>query len=228
MAEQTENRPSLGDLAASVFAYSFQLKGGSDPGDAAKVKEKVMGLFAEFEQAARTSGYKDDYIQKAKYALVAYLDELVLSSNFEMKNDWAGSPLQLELFNDFAAGEEFYNKLKEVRAGQDGDSREVAGVYFLALTHGFKGMYIDLRGMEERKALMGQLSAELKQARTGNPTQLSPAWQAPDELPKLVRSAPVWLAPVVCAVVLILLVLVLAVSANWMADSAIKSLASGS
>jgi type VI secretion system protein ImpK len=225
MAEQTEQRASLGDLAAAVFAFAFQLKAGSDPGPAQGVKERILKLFGEFEQAARQAGYKDDGIQKAKYALVAFIDEMVLSSSFEMKNEWAGSPLQLELFNDFAAGEEFYNKLKEVRAGQDADVREVASVYFLALTHGFKGMYIDLRGMEERKNLMDALSAELKQGATGNSRQLSPGWAAPDELPKLVRSAPVWLTPVVCGVALILLVLVLAVVANWMADSAINSLA---
>jgi type VI secretion system protein ImpK len=226
MAEQTEQRPSLGDLAAAVFAFAFQPKGKKDPGTAQEVKEQVMRLFHEYEQAARTAGYGTDAIKNGQYALVAYIDELVLSANFEMKNEWAGSPLQLELFNDFAAGEEFYTKLKTIREAQGPDSREVAGVYFLALTHGFKGMYIDLKGMEERKNLIDALSAELKQGVTGSPRQLSPAWQAPDELPKLVRSAPVWIAPVASAVLLILLVLVLAIAANWMADSAISGLSS--
>jgi type VI secretion system protein ImpK len=225
MAEQTEQRPALGDLAAAVFAFTFQLKGQKDPGGSQEVKEQVMRLFHEYEQAARTAGYSTDAIKDAQYALVAYIDETILASNFEMKNDWAGSPLQLELFNDFAAGEEFYNKLKQVRESQGADSREVAGVYFLALTHGFKGMYIDLKGMEERKNLLAALSAELKQGQTGSPRQLSPSWQAPDELPKLVRSAPVWIAPVASAVLLILLVLVLAVAANWMAEGAISGLA---
>lgn len=213
------------DLCADVFAFSFQLKAAGGNADGAEaVKQKVVHLLSDFEQAARAGGYKAEGIAHAKYALAAFVDELVLGSTLAYKDEWAGSPLQLELFNDFAAGEEFYNKLKTVRAGGDADSREAAGVFFLCLTHGFKGMYIDLKGMEERRALMEALAAELKTGISGNSKALSPAWQAPDELPKLVRSAPAWLAPVACAVLLVLIVLALAVTANIMADGAVGAL----
>ncbi|MBK8207947.1 MAG: DotU family type IV/VI secretion system protein [Planctomycetes bacterium] len=219
-----EPKPRLSDLAAEVFAFAFQLKASKDPGKAADVKQSVVRLFSEFETAARSGGYKAENISSAKYALTAFIDELVLAGSAPMKDEWAGSPLQLELFNDFAAGEEFYTKLKTVRASGDAESREVAGVFFLALTHGFKGMYIDLRGMEERKTLMDALSAEMKQGAPGDPKALSPSWKAPDDIPKLVKSAPVWVMPVVCGVVLILMVLALAFAANLMADSAIGTL----
>jgi type VI secretion system protein ImpK len=182
-------------------------------------------MLSDFEQQARAGGYKTETIAHAKYALAAYIDETVLASNLSLKDEWAGSPLQLELFNDFAAGEEFYNKLKLVRSGGDADSGEAASVYFLCLTHGFKGMYIDLRGMEERRALMEQLAAELKQTVSGDSKELSPSWKAPDELPKLVRSAPLWATPAICAVVVILLVLALAITANFLADGAVETLA---
>jgi type VI secretion system protein ImpK len=223
MASDTDTRPRMTDLCADLFAYAFQMKAaGGDSADA--VKQKVVHLLSDFEQAARSGGYKAEAISLAKYAMAAYVDELVLASTLPFKDDWAGSPLQLELFNDFAAGEEFYNKLKTVRAGGDADSREAAGVYFLCLTHGFKGMYIDLKGMEERRALMEALASELKTGISGNAKALSPAWQAPDELPKLVRSAPAWLTPVACAVLLVLIVLGLAVAANMMADGAVGAL----
>lgn len=219
----TETRPRMTDLCANVFAFAFQMKAaGGDSAEA--VKQKVVHLLTDFEQAARAGGYKAESIANAKYAMAAFVDELVLGSTLAFKDDWAGSPLQLELFNDFAAGEEFYNKLKTVRAGGDADSREASGVFFLCLTHGFKGMYIDLKGMEERRALMEALASELKTGISGNAKALSPAWQAPDELPKLVRSAPAWLAPVACAVLLVLIVLALAVTANVMADGAVGAL----
>lgn len=222
-----DTKPRLTDLAAEAFAYAFQLKAAKDPGKAAEVKQHVVRLFNEFEQAARAGGYKADSIAAGKYALTAYIDELVLSSAAPMKDEWAGSPLQLELFNDFAAGEEFYNKLKTVRAGGDAESREVAGVYFLALTHGFKGMYIDLRGMEERKTLMDGLAAEMKQGVPGDPKSLSPAWKAPDELPKLVRNSPIWLMPVIVGIVLVLMVLGLAITIDLMANGVVTDLAGG-
>ncbi len=211
----------MSELCAEVLAFAFQLKASKDPGDAQQVKQKVVHLLSDFEQAARAAGYKAEPIANAKYALAAFVDELVLASNLSIKDDWAGSPLQLELFNDFAAGEEFYNKLKIVRAGGDSDSKETASVYFLCLTHGFKGMYIDLRGMEERRALMEQLASEIRTTVQGNAKELSPAWKPPDELPKLVRTAPVWLTPVACAVIVVLLVMVLAIVAGVMAGSAV-------
>lgn len=220
----TETKPRLADLCSEVFAFAFGLRASKDPGSAPEVKSKISNIFSEFETKARSSGFKPESIQTAKYAMVAFIDESVLSSKFPMKDEWAGSPLQLEYFNDFAAGEEFYNKLKQVRASADSDKRDLIQVYFLCLTHGFKGMYIDLKGMEERRALMEALAAELKTGISGNSKALSPAWQAPDELPKLVRSAPAWLAPVACAVLLVLIVLALAVTANIMADGAVGAL----
>ena len=227
MAGDPESRPRLGELCAGVLAYAFQLKTMKEPGTADEVKQKVVHMLSDFEQAARSGGYKAEPMAHAKYALAAYVDELVLGSSLPIKDDWAGSPLQLELFNDFAAGEEFYNKLKILRAGGDADARAASGVFFLCLTHGFKGMYIDLRGMEERRALMEQLASELKSTVHGDSKELSPAWKPPDELPKLVRTAPVWLTPVACAVLVVLLVLVLAITANVLAEGAVGTLTGG-
>ncbi len=224
MAHDGETRPRLADLCAEVFAFAFQLRASKDPGTANDVKHKVASLFADFEQKARTAGFKPESIQAAKYALTAFIDETVLSSKFPMKDEWAGSPLQLELFNDFAAGEEFYTKLKAIRGASDADRRDVVEVFFLCLTHGFKGMYIDLKGMEERRALLEQLAAELKENRAGDPVNLSPAWQPPDSLPRLVRATPTWLVPAICAVIVILLLLVLAVTSNVMAGGVVEAL----
>ena len=217
MPEETASRPRLADLCAEVFAFVFQLRASKDPGSAHDVKVKASGVFSDFEQKARTEGYKAETIQTAKYAMTAFIDETVLASKLPMKDDWAGSPLQLEFFNDFAAGEEFYNKLKTVRGGSDADKAALIEVYFLCLTHGFKGMFIDLKGMEERRALMEAMAAELKAGQPGNPVQLSPAWEPPDALPKLARSLPSWLIPAICAVLMILLLVVLAATMSIMA-----------
>lgn len=224
MPQEGEQRPLLADLCCEVFAFAFQLRASKDPGNAADVKAKISTLFSDFEQKARTAGFKPETAQTAKYALAAFIDETVLASKFPMKDEWAGSPLQLEYFNDFAAGEEFYNKLKQIRGGSDSDKRDLTQVYFLALTHGFKGMYIDLKGMEERKNLMEQLSRELKEGQSGNTVEMSPSWQPPDELPALVRSTPSWLVPAVCLVLLIALLIALAATTEFMSKGAVEAL----
>lgn len=227
MAE-TSNRPRLADLCAELFAYSFGLRASKDPGAGEPIRLKVDGLFKAFGEKARSAGHRQESIDAAKYAVVAFLDEIVLGSNWPMKDQWSGNPLQLEYFNDFAAGEEFYKKLQAARAGSDADRVEILEVYFLALAHGFKGMYIDLRGMEERKKLTEQLGNEIRTARNLQAGALSPRWQPPDELPKLARSAPTWLVPAICFLILILLALGLAFTINRMGDSAATAMAEGS
>jgi type VI secretion system protein ImpK len=227
MAEASDQKQRLADLCTEILAFAFRLRGGQDPGSAGEAKQALGTLFVEYEQAARAAGYRPEAIQAAKYAMVAFLDELILSSKWPMKEEWAGNPLQLEYFNDFAAGEEFYHKLKGWQSGNEADRAAVLEVYFLCLTHGFKGMYIDLKGMEERKSLSDALAAELRSGRAGSASNLSPSWEAPDELPKLVRSTPTWVIPIVCLAVLILLVLALAVTTNFVAEGAASRLASG-
>lgn len=224
MPETTSPRASIADLCADVFAFCFNLRHSKDPGAIEPVRIQADKLFKDFEQAARTAGYKPETIQNCKYAMVAFMDELVLGSNWPMKETWSGNPLQLEYFNDFAAGEEFYKKLQAIRAGADAERTDMLEVYFLALAHGFKGMYIDLRGMEERKTLTDQLGAEIRNARGAQPGALSPHWMPPDELPKLARTAPSWLVPAICLAVLILLAIGLAFAINRMGDGTVETL----
>ncbi|MCA8918137.1 MAG: type IVB secretion system protein IcmH/DotU [Planctomycetes bacterium] len=221
---ETDQRPKLSDLCAELFAFTFQLRASKDPGTAEEVKQRVGNLFSEFERKAHAAEFQPETVQNAKYAMAAFMDETVLSSKFPMKDEWAGSPLQLEYFNDFAAGEEFYTKLKALRAGSDKDKRDVVQIYFLCLTHGFKGMYIDLKGMEERKTLMDSLAQELKVNMPGDPVFMSSSWQPPDDLPRLVRSTPTWLVPAICAVLLIALLVVLAATAEFMSRDVVETL----
>jgi type VI secretion system protein ImpK len=220
MPETVTRTTRLCDLSAPLFALCFSMRGAKDPGSPEAVRIKVLNLFKEFEESARAAGYKPQAVQDAKYAVTAYVDELVLGSNWTLKDAWSGNPLQLEFFNDFAAGEEFYKKLKAIRESGEAEKADVLEVYFLALAHGFKGMYIDLRGMEERKTLTDQLGAEIRTLRNLQPGPLSPKAKPPDELPKLARTAPGWLVPAICFLLMIFLALGLAFTINHMGDSA--------
>ncbi len=227
MAEVTTPKTSIADLSAELFAFSFNLRQSKDPGAIEPVRIQADKLFKEFEQAGRSAGYKPESIQNCKYAMVAFIDELVLGSNWPMKETWSGNPLQLEYFNDFAAGEEFYKKLQAIKSGADSERADMLEVYFLALAHGFKGMYIDLRGMEERKNLTDQLGAEIRTARGLQAGALSPKWKPPDQLPKLARTAPTWLVPAICLIVLILLAVGLVFAINRLGDGAAETMKSG-
>jgi type VI secretion system protein ImpK len=132
----------------------------------------------------------------------------VLSSNWNMRQDWAGRPLQMEYFNDFTAGEEFYRKLEALRGSNDAGRREALEVFGLCLGLGFRGKYAGMSGLEEIKMLRARIHSELAD---GNVTQqpLSPHWAVEEHLPQLVHRIPAWVIATVCAGVLLVLVFVL-------------------
>ncbi|MCC6572567.1 MAG: DotU family type IV/VI secretion system protein [Planctomycetes bacterium] len=208
--EQTITRQPLPELCSGFLTYAIQVSKTSDPGLAEKLYLKVDELFRELDNGARANDIPLEDVQQAKYALVAFFDEIVLSSNWAAKDAWQGKPLQLAYFNDFSAGEEFFNKLEALRNTRDPRKLDVLEVYFLCLSLGFRGKYADLQGMERRKVLLDALAREMKTARGGDSgEELSPHWKPPDAMPNLTRVIPAWVVPVVCATLILILFIVL-------------------
>ena len=215
--ETTVIRQPLPEICSGFIAYGIQISKAADPGPAEKLYSKVDELFREIDIAARANDIPLEDVQQAKYALVAFFDEIVLSSNWAAKDAWQGKPLQLAYFNDFSAGEEFYNKLEALRNTREQRKLDVLEVYFLCLSLGFRGKYADLQGMERRKVLLDALAREMKAARGGgDDAALSPHWQPPDNMPAIARVVPAWVVPVVCASIIVILFIVLSGVLNGM------------
>lgn len=209
--EVTRNT-SLSDICAEALAFAVQLRRAAEPKVDA-LRTHVRKLFTEIDQAGSIAGTDAAAVQAARYALAAFLDEVVLSSNWSIRADWAGRPLQMEYFNDATAGEEFYRKLDALRGSGDASRRQALEVYGLCLGLGFRGRYSGMAGLEEIK----QIRARIHQELTGGEqaaAPLSPHWQAEEKLPQIVERIPSWLVAAVAAGVLLLLVLVLRLMLN--------------
>jgi len=135
---------------------------------------------------------------------------------------WAGSPLQLQYFNEFSAGEEFYNKLEGLRNSDDPKKLDVLEVYYLCLALGFKGKYADLKGMDKIKVLMEAIAKELRRARTKGIEGLSPSWEPKDQAAGAVKEFPVWMVVVACCAVLLILYFILSSVLGGVADKVIQ------
>lgn len=213
-----EKKAALPDLCAPLFAYSFQMQKMADVGPADTLFAKIDGMLRDLDVGAKIAEMPLEYVQLAKYALAAYFDEMILLSEWAVKDAWMGKPLQLAYFNDFAAGEEFYNKLDTLRNTTEKKKLEVLEVYYLCLTLGFKGKYADLQGMERRKVLIDSLARELAAAKgvsvesggdDKEKNRIAPHWKAPDPgLQNPVRQIPPWLFPGVCVALALLLFLI--------------------
>jgi type VI secretion system protein ImpK len=202
----------LPDLCADLFSFCLQLQRSKDPGDPEQLRMRFDELFRALETRARQSEVPEPNVALAKYAIVAFVDEMILTSDWTaVKDVWAGRPLQLEYFNEFAAGENFFEKLATLRNTEDSKKIDVLEVYYTCLALGFKGMHGDLSGMEKLKLLIESIGREIRKARSGKTEDntLSEAWNPPDAVPALVKRFPAWVIAAICGALLLILFLVL-------------------
>jgi len=218
----TGTAPTLADLCGDLLAFALQLKRSKDPGDAEAMRQKVDEQFRALETKARQADVPQEDVQQAKYAICAFVDEMILTSSWGLKESWADKPLQLAYFNDFAAGEEFYNKIDTLRGAK---KNAVLEVYYLCLALGFRGKYVDLQGMEKKKVLMDTILREIRGAApAGGPGGLSPSWQPPDALPGIVKNFPAWFVAAACGLLIILLFILLSTLLGSSAENLVKFL----
>ncbi|HEU4338905.1 MAG TPA: type IVB secretion system protein IcmH/DotU [Planctomycetota bacterium] len=209
------------DICADLLNFIQSSRKAADPGEYEPFRAKAEGLVSAMEQRARESDVPAPLIEQAKFALVGFLDETILQSNWALRDVWAGNPLQLQYFNEFNAGEEFYTKLESLRNADDPKKLDVLEVYFHCLALGFKGKYADLKGMEKIKVLTDSIGKELRKARS-KAEGLSPSWEPKDQGAGAVKEFPVWLVVVACAGLLLILYAVLHFYLGGVADSVIK------
>lgn len=196
--ELTSGEPAdsrLSELFAPCFVLLLNLRATDDFGAPDVLRNRIKDLLDRIERDALDTDRAPETIQKAKFAVVAFLDETILSSTWVHKDQWMNTPLQLELYDRYDAGEVFFDRL---RTFLDESQRyaEVLEVYYLCMALGFKGQYRiheqeKLREFVERAAdvLSGRADADEK--------RLAPHGRPRDEGPSAVRrTVPTWVIAV--------------------------------
>jgi len=215
---------SLADRATDLLSYLQFLAQGEAPTDSAALRTRLNGLLEEFRQAAEAGGTPAAAVDQARYGLIALIDEQIMTSNWPLKGEWLGKPLQMEHYGSFSAGEEFYTRLATLRADLASQgSLEAIEVYLLCLCFGFRGKHGTAAGIEVVSQLQKELLALLETAtkssaprqakavsardeaigRTRRKTDakdLSPHWRAPDTAGPQAKDLPVRPVMVACLV----------------------------
>lgn len=190
---------SLTDLMYDGFYMLLLIKRGQTPEAMQPFLEAVQNFLHEFEKKALKQGFEHQDIHATKYAFCATVDETILHSNCSFREEWSCNPLQLILFGDHLAGENFFSRLEELRA--QGVSRLPAlEVYHFCLLLGFKGKYL-IEGAEKLHYLKARLSDELVYLK-GSRSAFAPHWQRPDTVNHtLRRNLPIWAAGAILGIV---------------------------
>lgn len=137
------------------------------------------------EQEARSRGCNPEDVKQVIFAVVAFLDESVLSSGNPVFANWPRLPLQAELFGHQLAGEVFFQELqKTLNRNDSNETADLLEVYYLCLLLGFKGRYAaggDLR------SIMMTIQEKIRRIR-GSAGPLSPRGAIPADAVRLVQS----------------------------------------
>lgn len=211
------------EIASDCLMLILQLRSTNNYGNPDSLSSHLSQLFERFEREARGAGIDNEKILKAKFALVAFLDETIISSSWNQKEIWLAEPLQIKMFDTFNAGEEFFTYLQELRQ-RSSANKDVLEIYYLCLALGFKGKY-QLQSPELLRRVIDDLNMELHPEMYQSIDAISPNAKPTDTV--VLSSGggiPVWIYPVSAVVLFLIFYVVMSLSASGTANEVIESI----
>ncbi len=207
------------NCSEAIFAYLAALK---DDVKARRMdmdfRETLINEFLLMEKKAIDMQIPMIEFRDAKYALTAFIDELVLSSAWPGRDQWMARPLQLDFFGEHTAGEGFFTRLATLRQGGE-DNVDLLELYYYCMQLGFEGTY-KIKGLEHLMALQVDLRAQIDSYRGPVESVL-----APPGLPgyalinKVRRQVPYWVIVVVTIAAVFFSYIGYSVTANNLAEA---------
>ena len=148
--------------------------------DGESFRRRTKATLQEIEQVAVTAGYESRDVKDTHFAVVAFLDSVVLHSKDAVRAEWERKTLQEELFGQTDAGVVFFEKLEHFRSRRDsGQLADILEVYLLCLLLGFEGRYSGgLRG--ELEGITQRTRMRIQDIR-GRERQISPSGGLPSD-----------------------------------------------
>lgn len=190
---------SLAELATEVSLFALGMRDRAAYAQFTGVHEGAMRLLEEFESRAKTERFDPDDVADAKFALAAFVDEVVLSAEWPGREQWAEDPLQLHYFGTYLAGEDFFLKLDALRS-QAKTRSDVLNVYYQCLLLGFQGKY-GIESPEKLDILKRAIQNDLEREQPPNSGELCPHWKPPDNPAAQTDKLPRWFIYACLAVV---------------------------
>jgi type VI secretion system protein ImpK len=189
---------SLVDIMYEGFYALFLLKNGNGPQDKTAFADHMTRFLGDVDRNAKALGVPADDVTAAKYAFCAAVDEIILRSDYEIREAWETRPLQLRLFGDQLAGEHFFQRLEDLRA-KGAVHLQALEVFHVCLLLGFEGRFA-LDGKDKLAYLTARLGDEIARMR-GKNRGFAPHAERPDQIVhKLGSDLSLWALSMVFAV----------------------------
>lgn len=197
----------LAELFGDLLVLGTYFREAKDLGSPDHLRTRLQHLFRVAEDQSKSFAIHPDVYASARYAVTAYIDEMIISSRWANREQWSARPLQYDFFGEYMAGEGFFERLDTIRRSMPINA-DLLEVYGLCLILGFEGQY-RVHERERLRGLIEDVTREV-QAKRGDVPALSPHGKRPEELMELVkRELPVWVVLVTSAGIVFLFYLAL-------------------
>lgn len=142
------------------------------------LREHMKAALKASTEEARRKTFSEEETKLATFAVVAYLDETILTQNQPAFADWRRKPLQEELFGVHVAGEIFFQNLENIIRQPDSlPTSDLLEIYALVISLGFEGRY-SAGGKAELKRIVDSCTDKCRRIRGAMPP-LSPSGELP-------------------------------------------------
>lgn len=213
----------LSELYADCFTLILQLRAADQYGDPDVLRRRTKALLDDAEHEALRTGIAPDDIQMARFALVAFIDETIITSNWAQKDHWVSKPLQLELYDQYDAGEAFFTRLDRLRGNPEANA-ETIEIYYLCMALGFKGKY-QLHEQERLREIIESTYEELRRTPGMQGGVLSPHGKPRGQVAEeMKRKVPAWVIPVAALLLGLLIYIGVSVYISGTADEAAQAI----
>lgn len=165
-----------------LFTIIARVRAGRQEAPALDVfRRRLVEMLSAAKSDVERRGASKDESHKAVLAVVAAIDEAVLSSTNPGFRDWSRDTLQTSLFGSHIAGDTFFEHLRDlISADPSPRNSELLEVYQICLLLGYRGRY---GGREsEARSLITRIEERLQRTQGGRPPlgiDLSPQAAAP-------------------------------------------------
>lgn len=129
----------LSDCFMEIIAYTAFIvhKESANQASYEQVRTNLQRLIGQSESCLEVGQFPREDYNLARFAVFAWADEAILSSQWSGRTQWQREQLQRQYFQTADAGELFFEQLNTLGPHQ----RDVREVYYLCLALGFTGQY---------------------------------------------------------------------------------------
>ncbi len=199
--------PRFARAVDPIFKYVLDLLDRLHRDERLSPEEQRLVIRGLLEHAGAILGTGREW-ELARYAIVSWIDEMLVDLPWEGAEWWSNNVLEVELFNTRLCFEQFYAQAKEAAALPQRDALEV---FYVCMMLGFRGLYHDPqveRPLIEAHGLPPDLETWARQTalsiRLGydRPELAPPRRELAGAAPLTTRAFPVWcwVAAVIAAI----------------------------